>query len=61
MVFTYKNEIILFKLQKSTENINSRVSKISNNRTVVLLKCAKLEVKNQDSLKIKEQKDYWVI
>ena len=48
------------KCRKDTENINPRVSKTSNGRTMVLSKCAILYVvvKNQDLLKIKKQKDY---
>ena len=49
------------KCKKDTENINPRVSKTSNNRTMILSKCAKCGSKNQDSLKIKKQNDYWVI
>ena len=44
------------KCKKDTENINPRVSKTSNNRTMILSMI--LFVKNQDSLKIKKQKDY---
>ena len=48
------------KCRKDTENINPRVSKTSNNRTMILSKCA-MVVKNQDLLKIKNQKDCLVI
>ena len=44
------------KCKKDTENINSRVSKTSNNRTVVLLKCAKCESKNSRFIKNQEAK-----
>ena len=46
------------KCRKDTENMNSRVSKTINNRTMILSKCVNVEIKNQDSLKIKKQKDY---
>ena len=46
------------KCRKDTENINPRVSKTSNNRIMVLSKCATCGSKNQDLLKIKKQKDY---
>ena len=44
--------------RKDTENTNSRVSKTSNNRAMILLECAKCGSKNQDLLKTKKQKDY---
>ena len=44
------------KCKKNTENINSRVSKTSNNRTVVLLRCAKFESKKSRFIKNKEAK-----
>ena len=53
MVSLYQNEIIK---KKDTENINSRVSKTSNNRTMILSKCAKCGSKK--SRFIKNQKDY---
>ena len=43
------------KCRKDTQNINSRVSKTSNNRTMILSKCAKHGskksgfIKNQDT------------
>ena len=40
------------KCRKDTEIINPKISKTSNNRISIL------EVKNQDLLKIKKQKDY---
>ena len=46
------------KYRKDTENINPKVSKTNNNRIMVLSKCAIWEVKNQDLIKIKKQKDY---
>ena len=46
------------KCRKDTENINPKVSKTSNNRIMVLSKCAICGSKNQDLLKIKKQKDY---
>ena len=47
-----------FKSRKDTENINPRVSKRSNVRTMVLSKCAIWTVKNQNLSKIKKQRDY---
>ena len=40
------------KCRKDTEIINQKISKTSNNRISIL------EVKNQDLLKIKKQKEY---
>ena len=42
------------KCRKNTENINLRVSKSSNGRTMLLSKCAICDSKNQDLLKIKK-------
>ena len=44
------------KPRKDTENINARVSKTSNCKTMALSK--HVVVKNQDLLKIKKQNDY---
>ena len=46
------------KCKKDTEYINPKVSKASNNRTMLLSKCAICGSKNKDLLKIKKQKDY---
>ena len=47
------------KGRKDTENINSRVSKTSNSRTMALSQSVQnVEVKNQYLLKIKKQKEY---
>ena len=46
------------KCRKDTENINPRVSKTSNNRKWYYQSVQYVEVKNQDLLKIKKQKDY---
>ena len=46
------------KCRKDTENINPRVSNTSIDKTMILSKYAKCGSKNQDWLKIKEQKDY---
>ena len=47
------------KCRKNTENINPRVSKTCNGRTMVLSKCAIcVSKKNQLLLKTKKQKDY---
>ena len=44
------------KCRKDTENINSRVSKTSNNRTMILSKCAKWESKKSRFIKNQEAK-----
>ena len=44
------------KCRKDTENINSRVSKTSNNRTMVLSKCAKCGSKKSRFIKNQEAK-----
>ena len=46
------------KCRKNTGNINPRVSKTINGKTMVLSKCAIYGSKNQSLLKIKKQKDY---
>ena len=46
------------KCRKDTENINSKVSKTSNGRTMVLSQCVICDSKNQDILKIKKEKDH---
>ena len=42
------------KCRKNTENINPRVSKISNGRTMVLSKCAISDSKKSRFIKIQE-------
>ena len=42
MVFTYKMKSYCLKCRKDTENINPRVSKTSNNRTMPLPKFEKI-------------------
>ena len=54
-------KLYCLKCRKDTENINPKVSKTSNGRTMFLSKCALCNKKNQDLLKIKKQKDYLVI
>ena len=44
------------KCRKDTENINSIVSKTSNNRTTILSKCAKCGSKKSRSIKNQEPK-----
>ena len=43
------------KCRKNTENINPRVSKTTNGKTMLLSKCAICICKNQDLLKNKKQ------
>ena len=45
-----------FKYKKDTENINPRVSKTSNNRTMILSKCAKCGSKKSRFIKNQEAK-----
>ena len=44
------------KRKEDTENINPRVSKTSNNRTMILSKCAKCESKKSRFIKNQEAK-----
>ena len=46
------------KRKKDTENINSRFSNTSNGKTMFCQNMKNGERKNQDSLKIRKQKDY---
>ena len=54
----YKMKSYCLKCRKDTENINPRVSKTSNGRTMVLSKCAICGSKKSRFIKIKKQKDY---
>ena len=56
MVFIYKMKSYCLKCRKDTENINPRVSKTSNNRAMILSKCAKCESKKSRFIKNKEAK-----
>ena len=51
MVFTYKMKSYCLKCRKDTGNINPRVSKISNNRTMILSKCTKCVSKKSRFIK----------
>ena len=53
----YKMKSYYLKCRKNTQNINPRVSKTSNGRTLVLQNAEYVMVKNKDLLKIKKQKD----
>ena len=44
------------KCRKNTENINSKVSKTSNNRTVILSKCTKCGSKKSRFIKNQQAK-----
>ena len=46
------------KCKKDTESINPRVSNASNGKAMLYQNAQNAKVKNQDSLKIKKQKDY---
>ena len=52
---------VCLSCRKDTENINPRVLKTCNNRTMILSKCAICSSENQNLSKIKKQKDYLVI
>ena len=54
----YKTKSYCSRCKKDTENINPRVSNTSTDRTTILSKCAICGSKNQDLLKIRNQKDY---
>ena len=53
----YKMKSYCLKCRKNTQNINPRVSKTGNGRTMVLQNAEYVMVKNMDLLKIKKQKD----
>ena len=46
------------KCKKDTENINPRVSNTSNSKTMFYQNVQNVEAKDQDSLKIRKQKEY---
>ena len=52
----YKMKSYCLKCRKDTENINPKVSKTSNNRTMVLLKCAICGSKKSRFIKNQEAK-----
>ena len=56
MIFTYKMKSYCLKCREDTENMNSRVSKTSNNRTIILSKCAKCGSKKSRLIKNQEAK-----
>ena len=56
-MYNYKMKLYCLKCRKDTENINPKVSKTSNGRTMLLSKSALCNKKNQDLLKIKKQKE----
>ena len=49
-------KLCCLKYRKDTENTNSRVSKTSNNRTMILSKCAKCGSKKSRFIKNQEAK-----
>ena len=55
-MYKYKMKSHCLKCRKNTENINPKVSKTSNSRTILLI-VQYVRVKNQDLLKIKRQND----
>ena len=56
MVCPYKMKSYYLKCRKDTENINSKVSKTSNNRLMVLSKCSKCGSKKSRFIKNQEAK-----
>ena len=56
MVFTYKMKSYCLKCRKDTENINSKVLKTSNGRTMILSKCAICGSKKSRFIKNQEAK-----
>ena len=54
----YKNKMKLYclKCRKDTENINPKVSKTSNNRTMIISKCAKCGSRKSRFIKNQEAK-----
>ena len=58
MHVSIKMKSYCLKCRKNTENINPKISKTSNGRTMVIIKmCNYAVVKNQDLLKIKKEKN----
>ena len=47
--------------KKNTESINLQISPTSNGKTMILSKCTICGAKNQNLLKNKKQKDYYVV
>ena len=56
MVFTYKMKSCCLKYRKDTENIYSRVSRTSNNRTMISSKCENCGSKKSRFIKNQEAK-----
>ena len=54
---TYKIKSYCLKRKKDAENINPRVSKTSNNRTMILSKCTECGIKTSRFIKNQEAKD----
>ena len=52
----YKMKLYCLKCRKDTENINPRVSKTSNGRTMLLLKCVICDSKKSRFIKNQEAK-----
>ena len=55
-MYKYKMKSYCLKCRKNTENINPRVSKTSNGRTMVLSKCAICNSKKSRFIKNQEAK-----
>ena len=57
-MYKYKMKSYCLKCRKDTKNINPKISKTSNGRTMLLSKCAICNSKKSRFIKIKRQKDY---
>ena len=55
-LFKYNNVVLLFKVQKNTESIDSKISATSNGRTMILSKCAICGSKKSTFIKKQEVK-----
>ena len=56
MAVSIKMKSCCLKCRKNTENINARVSKTSNGRTMILSKCAIFDSKKSKFIKNQEEK-----
>ena len=57
-MYKYKMKSYCLRCRKDTENINSKVSKTSNSRIMLLSNCAMCGGKKPRFIKIKKQKCY---
>ena len=57
-MYKYKMKSYCLKCSKNTENINPKVSKRSNGRTMLLVNCAICNSKKSRFIKNQDAKDY---